>query len=196
MRIALTMLLLALSASAYSQMYKWVDKDGKVQYTDTPPPADAKQQTPVSKPSPARPPSGEAKGKPEATPSGAKQEAATGGKFHPEEEIALGVLCGIAVLQGIECQLGLQRWCTLEELATGGASGNPKGFLKDPRLNPNYEYRVDIRGQDIAFSATPRKPGLAGFFNDGEGTRYNPNGRATKNDKRVQGGVNCAGFTK
>ena len=38
--IALAILLGAATVTA--QVYKWVDKDGKVQYTDTPPPLDAK----------------------------------------------------------------------------------------------------------------------------------------------------------
>ncbi|MBC7625590.1 MAG: DUF4124 domain-containing protein [Aeromicrobium sp.] len=38
--VAIAVLLAAATVTA--QVYKWVDKDGKVQYTDTPPPADAK----------------------------------------------------------------------------------------------------------------------------------------------------------
>ena len=38
--IAIAILLAAATVTA--QVYKWVDKDGKVQYSDTPPPADAK----------------------------------------------------------------------------------------------------------------------------------------------------------
>ena len=33
------------AAHAQSSLYRWVDKDGKVQYTDTPPPADARGAT-------------------------------------------------------------------------------------------------------------------------------------------------------
>lgn len=44
-RMLLSFIFLALSVSAYGQqLYKWVDKDGKVQYSDQPPPASAKQQ--------------------------------------------------------------------------------------------------------------------------------------------------------
>ena len=39
--IILSVLLLALSISAHGQLYKWVDKDGKTQYTDQPPPPGA-----------------------------------------------------------------------------------------------------------------------------------------------------------
>jgi hypothetical protein len=38
--VAIAVLLAAATVTA--QVYKWVDKDGKVQYTDTPPPVDAK----------------------------------------------------------------------------------------------------------------------------------------------------------
>jgi hypothetical protein len=39
---AIALLALAFSATASAQMYKWVDKDGRVSYSDTPPPTDAK----------------------------------------------------------------------------------------------------------------------------------------------------------
>ena len=43
MRFATAAAVLALAATAaQAQMYRWVDKDGKVRYTDTPPPASAK----------------------------------------------------------------------------------------------------------------------------------------------------------
>ena len=45
---ALTFLAAALAATFVAQaqtVYRWVDKDGKVQYSDTPPPADAKDAT-------------------------------------------------------------------------------------------------------------------------------------------------------
>src|SRR5436190_18835339 len=35
----------AATAQAQSTVYRWVDKNGKVQFTDTPPPADAKNIT-------------------------------------------------------------------------------------------------------------------------------------------------------
>ncbi|HSD61231.1 MAG TPA: DUF4124 domain-containing protein [Burkholderiales bacterium] len=40
----LTGLLLALAAPAYAQLYKWVDADGKVHYSDQPPPATAQKE--------------------------------------------------------------------------------------------------------------------------------------------------------
>jgi glutaredoxin len=36
------LVLLAFAATAHAQQYRWVDKDGRVQFTDTPPPAWAK----------------------------------------------------------------------------------------------------------------------------------------------------------
>ena len=35
----------AFCANAQTNVYRWVDKDGKVQFSDSPPPADAKDAT-------------------------------------------------------------------------------------------------------------------------------------------------------
>jgi len=43
-RFALAALFLLLAPLASAQLYKWVDKDGKVQYSDQPPPAGASKQ--------------------------------------------------------------------------------------------------------------------------------------------------------
>ena len=52
-RILLILCLLALAAGAPAQkMYKWVDKDGNVQYTDTPPPPGAKTEKTMTAPKP------------------------------------------------------------------------------------------------------------------------------------------------
>jgi uncharacterized protein DUF4124 len=42
-RLLLSVLLLGLALPVSAQLYKWVDADGRVHYTDQPPPADAKQ---------------------------------------------------------------------------------------------------------------------------------------------------------
>jgi hypothetical protein len=184
-RIAVTVLLLAMSTSSFGQMYKWVDKEGKVHYSDKPPPAGAKQQpTRDNQPSPT------AKGK-----SGAAQTApreAKQGSFRPEEEVALHNVCVIYLLETLTCRLNLKRYCPLEELVAG-IGGNPKKVLRrDPRSDPNYEYRVDIRPDNFTVVAIPRKPGLTGFFeNRNSGTRFNPNGAAGADDQRVQGGISC-----
>lgn len=44
LRVALWVLLSLISVSASAQLYKWVDKDGTVHYSDKPPPASAKQE--------------------------------------------------------------------------------------------------------------------------------------------------------
>jgi coenzyme F420-reducing hydrogenase alpha subunit len=54
-RIAIAVLALALAPLASAQLYKWVDKDGKVHYSDQPPPASATKQINVA-PGPAAPP--------------------------------------------------------------------------------------------------------------------------------------------
>ena len=40
-RRAVVLLLLLAAAQAHAQQYRWVDEKGRVQYTDTPPPATA-----------------------------------------------------------------------------------------------------------------------------------------------------------
>ena len=51
-RILLLACTLALSAAAHAQLYKWVDKDGRVTYSDQPSPAQPSKQLNVS-PGPA-----------------------------------------------------------------------------------------------------------------------------------------------
>ena len=53
-RILLMLFALAVATTAAAQAYKWVDKDGKVRYGDTPPPG--VKATPMRTPSGATPP--------------------------------------------------------------------------------------------------------------------------------------------
>lgn len=57
MRIILAFGLLAFALTAAAQLYRWTDENGKVNYTDTPPPANARN---VQKKGAARPGGGEA----------------------------------------------------------------------------------------------------------------------------------------
>jgi len=54
MRLTLlvTMLCFSLAAFAAPQYYRWVDRDGNVHYTDTPPPSDAYQKVEGAAPAP------------------------------------------------------------------------------------------------------------------------------------------------
>jgi hypothetical protein len=181
--LALLLGMLALFPTAYAQMHKWVDKDGKTHYTDTPPPPDAKTlEAPRTSAAPA---------------SGARDEAAGGGKsqgsFLPEEEVALRVVCAVYLKETLTCQLRLQRYCSMDELVKG-IGGDPKSALaRDPRSDPNYDYRIEVRPDDVAISAVPRSGGLTGFFSTkNSGTRYNPKGAAGKGDLRVVGPQSCS----
>ncbi|MBS0298790.1 MAG: DUF4124 domain-containing protein [Proteobacteria bacterium] len=57
MRIfVMTAIVLLLSTNTYAQIYKWVDKNGRTQYTDQPPPPDAakeEQKLHINKSAPA-----------------------------------------------------------------------------------------------------------------------------------------------
>ena len=88
--IAVMLALLAVGTTAQAQVYKWVDKDGKTHFSDTPPPGGAKPITPA--PAPRSQGTGSSMGADSARPTG-KPEG-TQGSFGPEEEVALQVVCG------------------------------------------------------------------------------------------------------
>ena len=188
-------LLLAIAVTgtpaAAQTMYKWVDKDGKTHYTDSPPPDDAKKLAPPkgSAPTGSTAP-GPSKG------GGGDEKGRTQRSFKPEEQAAIQVMCGIAVLEAFACQMELNRWCSMDELVKGVNGDKSKAFEGDPRRDPNYDYRVNTGGGGIQISAVPKKAGLAGFFNQGEGTQYNLNGAAGKSDPMVAGGTSCGNQTK
>jgi hypothetical protein len=60
-RLLFVLLSLVLSSAAVSaEMYRWVDSQGRVHYSDEPPPAGAKSSKTVTPPPPSYSPSGEA----------------------------------------------------------------------------------------------------------------------------------------
>ena len=71
MRVLIAFSLLAFALTAAAQLYRWTDANGKVHYTDTPPPANAKD---VQKKEMARPSGGGSEGA-AATQSYALQQA-------------------------------------------------------------------------------------------------------------------------
>lgn len=81
LRALLLGVLLAVSATAAAQLYRWVDKDGRVHYTATPPPAGATKsrtlETPAAPPAP-----------PAASGEGAAAGAASKGPLTPAEQEA------------------------------------------------------------------------------------------------------------
>ena len=125
-------------------------------------------------------------------PPGAPSGPATKGRaFGPEEQGALQIMCGIGILEVFSCQLELKRWCSLDELVKGVNGDRSKAFERDPRSDPNYDYRVNLRGNDISIAAVPKRPGLASFVNFGQGTHYNFGGAAGQADPMASGGNNC-----
>lgn len=195
-RFVMAAILLVCATSAFGQMYKWVDKNGKTQYTDQPPPQDAKQKGVLKPPTSAGPPSGDGAGRTDAAQSGNRKGGATQDSFRPEEQTALRTMCAIHLLESFSCHMDLKKHCSLEELVAG-IGGNPnKGLKTDPRQDPNYEYRVQPRGDESTVAAIPRRPGLSGFLDEGNITRFNMNGPARGTDQKIEGGLNCAGLSK
>jgi len=195
-RIVIVAIFLAFGTSAYCQMYKWVDKDGKVRYSDQPPPQDAKQKGVLANPSLASPPSGETKGRTGVAQSGNSKGPVTQESFRPEEQTALKTICAIYYREKKECREELQRLCPLEELVAGIGGNAKKGLKVDPRLDPNYEYRMELRGTELSISAIPRKPGLSGLYMDEDSARFNPTGPARASDQKITGSLNCIGISK
>jgi Concanavalin A-like lectin/glucanases superfamily len=109
----------------------------------------------------------------------------------PEEKIAF--LFASAV-QGIEsdCQFQLQRACGMAEVLGGvkSANGQRTGHLKyDPRTDPNYTYSVGALDMAWDVHATPKKPGLMGFYIWSRGLAvativYNASGAASAIDRQ------------
>ena len=77
-RVLLGLLLLLAAGSVGAQLYKWIDKDGKVRYGDTPPPG--VKSTSIKAPAPGAAPPASAKADPKGAKSGpltpAEQEQA------------------------------------------------------------------------------------------------------------------------
>jgi len=72
-----TLTVLALALPAWGEMYKWVDADGKVHYSDQPPPANVKQQKAIPTPrTPARATAPAAEGQAAAPAAAAPKTAA------------------------------------------------------------------------------------------------------------------------
>ena len=81
LRLLMFGILLAVAAGASAQLYRWVDKDGKTRYTDTPPPAGIKARRLGA------PPSAPAE-VPPAAPDAAAKDAAKGPLTPAEQEQA------------------------------------------------------------------------------------------------------------
>ena len=79
MRLLVLGLALAFAAAASAQLYRWVDKDGKVRYTDTPPPAGVKARAIGAPPAAPAPEQTEA-------PAAAAKDAAPKGPLTPAEQ--------------------------------------------------------------------------------------------------------------
>jgi hypothetical protein len=82
-----------------------------------------------------------------------------------EEQIAYMFLSAIEVIEH-ECQLDLQRACTLEQMLSGSyPAGSHIDHLKfDPnKTDPNYTYTVAAGGMAWEAHANAKKPGMLGF---------------------------------
>lgn len=110
-----------------------------------------------------------------------------------EEKIAFMFVSAIQSMQD-DCRRHAGHACTMEELVAGAKSsdGWPMPKLKfDPtRTDPNYTYKVDVKGKDWELRVTPRKPELGGFYAAGgmiAKSYYNAKGAASAADQKITG---------
>jgi hypothetical protein len=111
-----------------------------------------------------------------------------------EEQIAFMFVNAIHTLQG-NCGMGSAEPCTLAALIRGPKKKDDFGVGKlkfDPNAtDPNYTYKVALKGADWEIWATPKKPGLGSFYAKGKffgGTFYKAaGGIASESDLKLDG---------
>jgi len=128
-------------------------------------------------------------------------------QLKPAEQVAFLFVYG---LQNLESNClnaffgGPGRPCSLDELVKGvhGKSGII-GLNTDPAQDSNYQYKLEIIGQDCVIRAIPQHAGLGGFIYIGSpasmhGTfYYNPNGPDMTQAKALgEMGYSGKGFTR
>src|SRR5438132_1169681 len=141
LKIATFLLLLALVAPAHSQMYKWIDKDGKVHYSDNPPAGQA--LAPAAKPSSSRSPSAKTVNFAEQGGGSAVQISASGAELvrqGDDVELMLPIvhlrknISGVGDVQFEDLQFFLHRRSadgSLQYLGKSDKDTNVKGKLTD-----------------------------------------------------------------
>jgi len=81
----------------------------------------------------------------------------------PEEKVAVLFLSAIQQIEN-DCQSSDSKLaCSMDQMRTAGA-GHSQHLKFDPRTDPNYTYTVGINGMAWEARATPKKPGLIGFY--------------------------------
>ena len=109
----------------------------------------------------------------------------------PEEKIAFLFASAVQQIES-DCQFQLKRTCSMAEVSGGGPAANAQktGHLKyDPRTDPNYTYTVGALDDAWDVHATPKKPGLMGFYiwsrsMGAANIVYNPSGAASAIDRQ------------
>jgi Concanavalin A-like lectin/glucanases superfamily len=111
-----------------------------------------------------------------------------------EEQIAMMFLTAIENIER-DCQLRMQRACTMDELMAGTKPPTGPGTERlkfDPKVDPNYSYTFAAGGKAWEAHANAKKPGLMGFYYSSRGigstvTTYNRSGSATAVDTEITG---------
>lgn len=165
-----------MAVAAYSpissgQTHKCQTRDGRTTYQEQPCEGDAKASV-VKRPGTA-----------------AAGDGGTGGsgKRKPEEDRALENLITIASVAK-DCKEILGHYVSIDEMRSGcrgGGTGMTLSKNNHPDSDPAYTYRFSTRTDGFDLSATPRQPGLTGYFTDGKTIFENSSGVATNQSRRL-----------
>jgi hypothetical protein len=106
-------------------------------------------------------------------------------RFLKEEQTAYQAMFGL-YLSSMICGAESSKLCSVEELVrTSSPVLDPKG-IQSLTNNPDYSFRISGTLEKTEIVATPKRPGVGGFLEDGEGLHYNPQGPASKSDPLVR----------
>jgi hypothetical protein len=108
-------------------------------------------------------------------------------KLSPQEEKAYRQ-ANFTAADERACKASLGRYAGWEQLLTGcRTQGITAGTERkdDPRRDPDYDYGLSVSDDAFELPAAPRRPGLGGFFTDGQKIYFNPQGAATRESRVV-----------
>jgi hypothetical protein len=107
-------------------------------------------------------------------------------RFLKEEKEAYEAMFGL-YLSSMICGADSRKLCSVGELVqTPSPVLDAKG-IRTLTNSPEYSFRISGTLEQAEIVATPKRPGIGGFFLDGDGLHYNPQGPASKSDPLVRG---------
>ena len=100
---------------------------------------------------------------------------------------------GFVAAEELLCKQSLGTYVDWEQLFAGCRSKGVGMAIEkkdDPRLDPNYEFRLTTGKESFELAVLPKREGLAGLWTDGSKVYRNPNGAATRQSTLVYPSLN------